>query len=172
MPRNILTIVLALGAAIACDAMGGQDECATPKSDVEFIDAMVPHHRAAVEMADREIEHGESSEVLAMAQMIRKAQEAEILDMQAIREQLTGSGTVPEHHDAQMAAAMEKLMAVSGAALDRVFLEEMLPHHAAAVTMSHVALPYLERADLRAMADKILIDQAKEIGEIAMMLEP
>ncbi|WP_434424117.1 DUF305 domain-containing protein [Nannocystis pusilla] len=66
---------------------------------------------------------------------------------------------------------IEELMAASGSAVDRLFLEEMLPHHAKAIMISHDALPYLERPDLRSMADKIILDQAKESGKIAMMLE-
>lgn len=66
---------------------------------------------------------------------------------------------------------MEKLMAASGDALDRLFLEEMLPHHAGAITMAHQALPYREESELQAMARKIIADQAKEIGRLATMLE-
>lgn len=166
-----ITLLLALGVFTACDAMDGQSAPTTPRSDVEFIDAMVPHHRMAVDMAEIELAGGDSPEVRMMAQKMKDAQEAEITKMQAIREELTGSGLVPEHLDHQATEDLEKLKAASGSALDRLFLEEMLPHHAGAIVMSHEALPYLERPDLRSMADKIILDQAKEIGMIAMMLE-
>lgn len=166
-----ITLLLALGAFSACDGMDGQSVPGTPRSDVEFIDAMVPHHQTAIDMAEIELERGESPEVRMMAQKMKDAQEAEIGKMEAIREELTGSSLVPEPLDSHATEDIEKLMAAPGSALDRLFLEEMLPHHANAIVISHEALPYLERPDLRSMADKIILDQAKEIGMIAMLLE-
>ncbi|WAS95502.1 DUF305 domain-containing protein [Nannocystis punicea] len=162
--------LLALGAILACDT-GEHDECMeSPESDVEFIDAMVPHHQAAIEMADMELERGDSPAVKAVARMIKEAQAPEISQMRAIRAQLTGYDIVPERHDPHSMADMEKLMALSGPALDRGFLEAMIPHHADAITMSHQSLPYLRRAELRTMADQIVLTQAREIGEFVAML--
>lgn len=84
--------------------------------------------------------------------------------------QLAGSGEVPDHQGEHAEADMKMMMEATGAALDRLFLEEMLPHHAGAITMAHEALPYLEQSELRAMASQIIGDQAKEIGQIGEML--
>ena len=163
--------LLALGAAIlACDTEG-QDECLTsPESDVEFIDAMVPHHQAAIEMADMEIARGDSPAIKAVAMMIKETQTPEISQLRAIRAQLTGYDIIPERYDPGLAADMEKLMGLSGPALDRGFLEAMIPHHAGAITMSHHSLPHLRRAELRTMADRIVLTQAREIGDLVAML--
>ncbi|WP_434424115.1 DUF305 domain-containing protein [Nannocystis pusilla] len=80
-----ITLFLALGAFTACDAVDGQSAPEMPRSDLEFIDAMVPHHRAAVDMAGIELERGESPEVRMMAQQMKDAQEGEITKMQVIR---------------------------------------------------------------------------------------
>lgn len=167
--------VLVLGALalLACDSQSHADAAATsPRSDVEFIDAMTPHHEMALEMTDVVLQKGSGAEVKAMAQAMKDAQTAEIAEMNMIRMRVGGSAEAPAaNHDEHMQADMEKLMAASGATLDRLFLEEMLPHHAGAITMAHQALPYLQESELQAMARNIIADQAKEIGQIAMMLE-
>ena len=165
-----IPLVLSVVALLACDSQHHDAEATAPRSDVEFIDAMIPHHEMALEMTAVVLEKGSSAEVKAMAQAMKDAQAAEIAEMKAIRMRVGVSAAPVAHHDEHTQADMEKLMAASGAALDRLFLEEMLPHHAGAITMSHYALPYLEEAELQAMAHKIIADQAQEIGQLAVML--
>lgn len=172
--KKIPVLVLSVSALlVACDSRHHDNAAATsPRSDVDFIDAMIPHHEMALEMTDVVLQKGSSAEVKAMAQAMKDAQTVEIAEMKTIRTRVGGSVEASaEHHDEHMQADMEKLMAVSGEALDCLFLEEMLPHHAGAITMAHQALPYLKESELQAMAHKIIADQAKEIGHLAMMLE-
>lgn len=169
--RDVPMVLLLVGAIFGCDTQQDSDDT-PPRSDVEFIDAMVPHHRMAVHMADMELARGDRAEVKEMAQVMKDAQTAEISKMESIRMQLVGTAEVPEHQDEHAEADMDKMMAATGVALDRLFLEEMLPHHAAAITMAHEALPYLEQSELKAMASKIISDQAMEIGHIGEMLTP
>lgn len=49
---------------------------------------MVAHHTGAVEMAETEIDDGEFPDAIALAEMIKSAQEAEIAEMEALLEQL------------------------------------------------------------------------------------
>ena len=171
--KRLSILVLSASALLACDSRHRDDAAATsPRSDVEFIDAMIPHHEMALEMTDVVLQKGSSAEVKAMARAMKDAQTVEIAEMKTIRTRVGGSTEAPTaHHDDHMQADMEKLMAASGDALDRLFLEEMLPHHAGAITMAHTALPYLKESELQVMAQKIIADQAKEIGHLAMMLE-
>jgi uncharacterized protein (DUF305 family) len=168
--KKFSILVLSASAILACDTH--HDAGATsPRSDVEFIDAMIPHHEMALEMTDVVLQKGSDAEVKAMAKAMKDAQTTEIAEMKAIRTRLAGSAATTAQHDEHMMADMEKLEAASGAALDRLFLEEMLPHHAGAIKMAHEALPYLEETELQVMANKIVHDQAKEIGDIAAMLQ-
>lgn len=139
-------------------------------NDQEFIDAMVPHHEMAVMMADMVLKNGSDAHVKAMAQMMKDAQNAEIAELKETRERLTGSDEVPEMHDPHMDEDMDMMEAASGAALDRMFLEHMLPHHAGALQIAHNALPNLAEANLKAMAEMIIDSQAEEIGMIHDML--
>jgi uncharacterized protein (DUF305 family) len=167
LSRSIVAFLAVVGVVACDDNHAGSD---VPQSDVEFIDAMVPHHQMAVDMSDKELADGSDPEVQAMAKEMRDAQIAEIAQMKAVRAELTGSDAVPARHDPHMTDDMTKMSAASGATLDRMFVEEMIPHHAGAITTAHEALPHLQRADMRALAEKIIRDQAAEIGMLGEML--
>ena len=144
----------------------------TPADDTAFIDFFVPHHQNAIEMATMVIEKGAHAEVKALAQRIKDAQTAEIAKMKAARQQIAGSPDSPSPPpDQQMMAEMAKLMTLSGAALDILFLQEMIPHHAAGLSPSHRALPRLQRPDMGQLALDIFSAQSKEIGEMHDLLD-
>lgn len=137
-----------------------------PQDDTQFIDVLIPHHEMAVMMADMEMQHGAGQEVMAMAQRMKTAQLAEIDQMKETRMRIAGSDEVPAMTDDHMDRDMRMMEAEQGAALDRLFLENMLPHHAGALQIAHNALPNLEESDMRALAEKVIRDQTEEIAEI------
>jgi uncharacterized protein (DUF305 family) len=143
----------------------------TPADDVQFVDFFVPHHEAAIDMATMELAHGSDAAVKAMAQQMKTSQMDEIAMMRSARQALTGvADSPPPPADAHMAADMHVMMGLSGAQLDKVFLEEMIQHHAAALPAAHRAPPNLSRSDLKALASSIYDAQSREIGEMKMML--
>lgn len=68
--HNISRLLLLVTAITACDTQHASDS--SPASDVEFIDAMVPHHRMAIHMADMELARGESAEIKDMAEAMKR----------------------------------------------------------------------------------------------------
>lgn len=162
---------LATSLAAACSGEGGAvPPPFTPADDVQFIDGMVPHHEGAVMMADLILQRGQRSDLRSMAEQMKSSQSQEIEQMRGARQALTGSRDTPPMSDPHMLADMMHMMQLSGAALDQMFLEDMIPHHAGAITMSHRALPNLQRGDMQTLARHIIDSQAREIGELNKML--
>ncbi len=55
--------------------------------DKAFIDAMIPHHRSAIEMASVALRESDNAQIKEIARAIVDAQETEIAQMQRWREQ-------------------------------------------------------------------------------------
>lgn len=163
----------------ACDGGGdGQDDDPrdptpfTARSDVEFIDALVPHHEMALEMALEIVDRGVDPMLVDMARTMISAQTSEIDRMQTARRELTGreraEDVVMDPHGMQDLAALRSL---DGADLERTFLEDMIAHHAGAVQLAHRSRANLEHADMAQLATMTVMDQSREIGELRGMLE-
>ncbi len=137
------------------------------KNDVQYIDAIVPHHRAALAMAEMEVEKGARSEVKAMAQAMIEMQREEIELLLAAREELTGRRVVPKPpRDPHMVRDMREMEAATGAEMDSLFIRDMIPHHAEAISIAHRALRNLHRPEVIENAKNVIRDQAVEIGEL------
>ncbi|HEU5073697.1 MAG TPA: DUF305 domain-containing protein [Polyangiaceae bacterium] len=139
--------------------------------DVAFIDFFVPHHEMAIAMAEEQIARGADTELKDMARSMRDTQQAEVDTMLAVRVEVAGSDAVQTPpHDPHMMAEMEQMEQLSGAELDRMFLEEMIPHHAAGLPSAHRAKPHVITPELQKLADDIYNAQAEEIGTMHQML--
>ncbi|MGO4837570.1 DUF305 domain-containing protein [Rhizobiaceae sp. 2RAB30] len=55
----------------------------TGADDIDFARVMIPHHQAAIDMAQTVIEHGKDPEIRKLAEEIVAAQEAEIKQLEA-----------------------------------------------------------------------------------------
>lgn len=144
----------------------------TPQNDVQYIDAIVPHHEMAIEMAEMVLEKGANAEVRALAQSIRDAQSTEITLLKNARQQLTRSPEIPAPPvDPHQEDIMEHLEAATGTQVDELFLEHMIPHHAEGISIAARALPNLIRQDTTENANDVIATQSQEIGQMQSMLE-
>ena len=147
--------------------------------DRHFVNGMVPHHQGAIDMARAELDKGKDPKVKAMAQKIIDDQTREIQEMSDLSAKKWGSRpktrrSGPMGRLMDMPISMDMSMAgeeiARAADVDRMFLDMMVPHHAAAIVMAMEEQSNGADPMLKDMAAKIIAAQAKEIGEIRQML--
>ena len=137
-------------------------------SDERFIDAMVPHHQGAIEMAEVALENAEHEEVRALAEEIVSAQEAEIEELRAIKREEFGTSEVRAGMSAE---EMEGMMMdprelADQEPFDRAFIDNMIPHHESAIAMANVALQESEDPEILKIAEDIVNAQELEISRM------
>ncbi|WP_225753552.1 DUF305 domain-containing protein [Actinotalea sp. Marseille-Q4924] len=188
-----LALTLALGAcgstAETVDAptpssvseQGVDDPATFAEADTEFAQMMVVHHEGAIEMAGYAAEDATTEEVRALAERIEAAQQPEIELMtgwlqewgQDMPDDADMSGM--DHGGMDMdgmdqEGAMAELRDLSGADVDRRFLELMIDHHRGAVEMAETQRSSGENAEAVELAGRIIDDQQAEITEMERLL--
>ena len=148
--------------------------------DRAFIEGMVPHHQAAIEMARVELDRGRNAKVRALAQSIIDDQENEISRMSAMAERKWGFRPA-RHRPGPMGVLMGMPISMDMSTMadhmakttqvDRMFLEMMIPHHAAAITMADELLNQGNDERLVRMARTVISAQAREIAEMQKLLD-
>src|ERR687895_564723 len=79
-------------------------------SDEAFIDAMVPHHQGAIEMAEVALKNAEHEEIKQLSRNIISSQQAEIEELKAIKEEEFGTSQVPMEMSPQQIRGMGMMM--------------------------------------------------------------
>ncbi|MEH2235156.1 DUF305 domain-containing protein [Nostoc sp.] len=147
--------------------------------DLRFIDAMIPHHQGAVEMAKEAQQKSKRPEIKKLADNIIKSQNQEITQMKQWRQAwYPSAGDKPMAYDSQMGHMMEmssnqtKAMMMSqdlGAAdaeFDLRFINAMIPHHEGAVKMAKDVLSKSKRPEIKQLAQEIIKAQNTEIKQM------
>lgn len=147
------------GALATTASPAGAQASASP-ADLAFLDGMVPHHEAAVVMADEAAVEAQRAELKAFAAQVKKDQGEEIAQMKAWRKAWFGSDQAPAGH-AHPVKPLPK-----GAAYDAAWAEEMVVHHQGALDMAQLALKEAKQPELRALAQRIIDSQSAEIEKL------
>lgn len=183
---RIVLVLFASAAALAVAAgCGGDDadESATPAAtsssvpfDRAFIDAMVPHHESAIEMAEAAVDAGLSQpELVTVANDIVDSQQAEIDEMLSWRRDWFGSSEIDPEGASELGLSDEAMGMEHGTAeiesaddVDRAFAAAMIPHHEGAIQMAKLARERGQHEEIRTLAEAIISAQQREIE----ILEP
>jgi uncharacterized protein (DUF305 family) len=172
-----LALAAALMAALALAACGGDDNGgsgATAKdSEGAFLEAMIPHHESAIEMARLAKRRAGHQQITELADAIIEAQSHEIRQIERIHRRLFGRKVLPnaDAHQGLGLSATEAGMAHDDPAaklararpFDRAFIDEMIGHHQGAIRMARVVREQTEDAELRSLANAIVSAQSREI---------
>lgn len=139
-------------------------------SDERFIDAMVPHHQRAVEMAEVALENAEHEEIEQLAQNIVSTQEAEIEEFKRIKQEEFGTSRVTMDMDSgqmeSMGMTADPRSLADEEPFDRAFIDDMIPHHESAIQMANVALERSDSPRIEELAGNIVEAQEREISQM------
>lgn len=158
-----------MGGSDAGAGQMGQMMAMMVESEREFIEGMIPHHQEAVDTAKEVIARGGTTpEIKQLVENIVIAQEKEIAEMKQWYADWYGESYVDEGGYMPMMRELENL---SGAELDRVFLEDMIMHHMGAIMMARSVQPYVEHAEIESLTQAIVRTQSEEIAQMRQMLQ-
>lgn len=154
----------------------------TGSAALDFIAGMVPHHVAAVEMAESYLEHGgEHKQLKPLAQDIITAQRDEITAMENMYQEIQDSGEKDQEGADAYREAYGKMMQGHHAghgtdlgqknSIDAAFAEGMSVHHQMAVDMAEDILKYTDESDILEFAQQIIDTQEEEIKIMQEFLE-
>ena len=130
-------------------------------SEYEFLVQMIPHHEEAVEAALYLRDNTEREEMIKFAEDIIRTQSAEIEQMIIFLE----TWYPDRNYQVDYQPMMRELKDLQGDALDRAFLEDMIPHHMVAIMISQQLLTQglAEHGDVALLAGSIRDAQRDEI---------
>lgn len=150
--------------------------------DQRFIDMMVPHHEAAIAMAEIARSRATQPELLALADEIITVQSAEIGQLRAWRNAWFGSLETPPMEQMPMLPGVrmggelmigdrmdmrddvEQLR--SAEPFDQAFIDAMIQHHQSAIDAARSALKRSSREEIRRLAEAIIDAQSREIDQL------
>jgi uncharacterized protein (DUF305 family) len=144
-------------------------------SDERFIDAMVPHHRGAIDMAEVALENAEHQEIIELSRNIISSQQAEIEELKFIKQEEFGTSDVPMEMSQQqmrgMGVMVDPQQLANREPFDRAFIDAMIPHHQSAIEMAVVAHEKSTIPEIRELAENIASAQQKEIEQMEQWRE-
>ena len=152
------------------DQMKGMTSTGNPDND--FAAMMKVHHMGALEMAQLEVAMGTDAQMKQMAQKMIDEQQKEVAELNTFLSGHSAHGGGDAFHKEVMSqmSTMKMDMNHSGS-VDKQFAQMMIPHHQGAIDM---AKSYIKSGaheeKLKTMANKIIADQQKEIGELQAWL--
>jgi uncharacterized protein (DUF305 family) len=176
------------GMAMGTPATGEAHDMAgqSVEFDQLYIDMMIPHHASIIALAQAAQDRLSDERLQTIAGNIVSAQQAENEELRGYREQWYGSPEpmpmdqammgmmaemMPDMGDMgsmQMQMNPEALVATFCSAEDPdvAFIDLTIPHHKMAIRASKAALKQAAHDEIRAIAERVIQDQQREIDEL------
>jgi uncharacterized protein (DUF305 family) len=165
--REIAGVLLA--AMLMAGGCGTKGQPAVPY-DLRFIDAMVVHHQAAIDMSLPAESSALRPELKDFARKVVADQSREVELMKGWRDQWfpgrpktpTIMG-MPGMESSMRGMDPRHMQGIKDDAYDRMYVDMMIPHHQGAIVMAEDALTKSQRPEIRTLAQSIIDAQSAEI---------
>ncbi len=142
--------------------------------DMDFANMMIEHHQGAIDMSEEEVKSGMDEKLKTMARNIISAQKEEQSKLRDIVKSSKPMKMEMGKHDELTKGMADMKMNMSSMQMtgstDNNFGMMMIPHHESAIKMAKAELSHGMNAQLKRIAQKIISDQTKEIGEFKSRL--
>ena len=157
--------------------MGHEDMTSSPGAadapyELQFLDTMIAHHGAAVDMAQLVATRAQHAELKQLAKNIIADQQREIAQMKEWRRNWFGDHApainmdLPGMSDSMSEMNLDKLDTLKERSFDLEFIRQMITHHEGAVKMAKDLLTHEPNAELHSLADNIITSQEAEIKQM------
>ncbi len=162
--------------------IGGTQNMMSANIDRHFIEQMIPHHEDAITMAKLAQTKAQRPEIKELSKAIIESQSNEIDDMRSWYkawfgeevpkdEQVMGDHGMGQRMGAGMHMGMmgdetDMTRLEDAEDFDKVFIEEMIPHHQMAVMMATMLERGTNRTEMKQLAKDIKEAQTKEINQM------
>lgn len=147
----------------------------TSDPEIDFPKMMIMHHQGAINMGQVQMQEGKNDSLKRFSQKMMTAQQMEIEELASILTGETINNNVPAFAMEQMDHMMKMdqladIQLITGD-LDNDFATLMIFHHNSAIENSKAYLMYGNNLKLKAIAQKMIDDQKKEIKELSDWLK-
>ena len=150
---------------------------AMPKTndpEIDFAKMMIMHHQGAINMSNVQLQASSNDSLKRTAQKIIAAQQAEIAQFNTILAGITVDNSDPSFTMEQMenmmkGGKMADIQIITGD-IDNDFATLMIVHHQGAIDNASAYLHHGNNAQLKTMAEKIVMTQVMEIKELSNWL--
>ena len=154
-----------------------------PKStcsiSLDFIERMIPHHRAAIEMCENILKYTECEPLCAIAKNIICEQTKSIENLEKVKEccaKKKNTNIDVCRYEKKTECIMENMFskmgnACKGNCIDQDFILEMIPHHLGAIEMSENAMRFDICPRLRPILRDIIYSQRKGVNQMRSLLK-
>ena len=158
-----------------CGGGDGDSSSGTPTGqafDRAFIDAMVPHHESAIEMAHTAKAAGLSQpDLVKVADDILATQQDEIDEMRGWRAEWFGSREIDPNgasalgmSESEMGMQHDADALLNSGDVNTDFAQMMITHHRGAIEMAKLAAENAEHDEIKDLAEAIISAQEREIA--------
>lgn len=147
----------------------------TNDPEIDFARMMTLHHQGAINMSNVELRDGKNDSLKRTAQKIINEQQMEIQQFNTILAGISVDNSDPSFTMEQMDNMMKMgkvgdVQVITGD-IDNDFATLMMGHHQAALDNASAYLHHGNNAQLKSMANNIIISQTIEIKELADWLK-
>lgn len=144
----------------------------------DFLEGMIPHHEATIDMAKNYLKYGGTNPTLeALAEEIIHTRTSELQQMELLEDEIEDMNIRDEKKEKEYLNTYRRILSShasetlsSSEDVELVFAEQMISHQQMAVDMAKGILGLTDHEQVRKLAETIIKTEEKEIGQMRELM--